>query len=252
MKAKRSARTKKDSISDNFSVMESAIALSIQEEYLKFEKTIDFDNVDFRSVLMERKKLFLETTSIESKKRILILLAHFGIPESYTTIEKYLKISGQVLRDWGLLALKECRMFLESSLLNEDGVIISAGLGGKDTKLRHCFIISSKNDSPFTKLQKEIIEDKYGIASHKFNAEVEKVIFGENYSIIKILVPIDVAVGKFIEAGIKECNELNDFLFFHYYVTNVNEPSNEEILGYLEEIKPKKKESKPTTNNAKY
>ena len=166
MKAKKADRTKKDIVSDNFSVMESAIDLSMQEEYLKFEKTIDFDNIDYKNVLMERKKLFFESTPIESKKRILILLAHFGTPESYTTIEKYLKISGQDLRDWGLLALKECRMFLESSLLDEDGVIISAGLGGKGNKLRHYFIISSKNDSPFTKLQEEIIEDKFGIASH--------------------------------------------------------------------------------------
>ena len=32
---------------------------------------------------------------------------------------------------------------------------------------------------------------------------------------------------------------------------NVKEPSNEEILGYLEEIKPQKKESKPVTNNVR-
>ena len=248
MKAKRAGRTKEDIRADNFSVMESAIDLSVQEEYFKFEKTIDFESLDYKSVLMESKKLFFESTPIEAKKRILILLGHFGTPESYTIIERYLKISGQDLRNWVLLALQECRMFLESSLLGEDGGIISAGLGGKGNKIRHYFIISSKNDSPFTKLQEEIIEDKFGMASHKFNVEVEKMTFRKNYSIVKILVPIDIAVGKFIEAGIKECN---DFLFFHYYVTNVKEPSNEEILGYLEEIKPQKKESKPVTNNVR-
>jgi hypothetical protein len=251
MKTKKDDRTKKGIKSDNFSVMETAIDLSIQEEYLKVARTIDFDNIDYKDVLRESKNLFFESTPIESKKRILILLAHFGTPESYTTIEKYLKISGQDFRNWVLFALKECRMFLESSLLDEDGGIISAGLGGKGNKLRYYFIISSKNDSPFSKLQEKIIEDKFGIACHRFNAEIEKFIFRENYSIIEILIPIDTAVGKFIEAGIKECNEFNDFLFFHYYVTNVNEPANEEILGYLEEIKPKKKESKPATNNIK-
>jgi len=251
MKNKKNNRTKKGIISDDFSVMETAIDLSIQEEYLKVEKTIDFNNIDYKNVLMESKKLFFENTPIESKKRILILLAHFGTPESYTTIQKYLKIFGQDLRTWIFLALKECRMFLESSLLDEDGGIISAGLGGKGNKLRYYFIISSKNDSPFSKMQEEIIEEKFGIASHKFNAEVEKFTFRENYSIIGILVPIDVAVGKFIEAGIKECNEFNDFLFFHYYVTNLNEPANEEILEYLEKIRPKKKESRPATNSTK-
>jgi hypothetical protein len=248
MKAKRAGRTKKDILSDNFSVMESAIDLSAQKEYLKFEKTIDFDNLDYKNVLMESKILLFESTPVEEKKRILILLGHFGTPESYTTIERYLKISGPDLRNWVLLALQECRMFLESSLLGEDGGVISAGLGGKNNKIRHYFIISSKNDSPFTKLQEEIIEGKLGMASHKFNVEVERITFRENYSIVKILVPIDIAVGKFIEAGIKECS---DFLFYHYYVTNVKELSNEEILGYLEEIKPKKKEGNPATNNVR-
>lgn len=251
MKNKKADRTQKGIISDNFSVMETAIDLSMQEEYLKVAKTIDFDTIDYKNVLMESKNLFFENTPIESKKKILILLAHFGTPESYTTIEKYLRISGQDLRNWVLLALKECRMFLESSLLDEDGGIISAGLGGVGNKLRYYFIISSKNDSPFSKLQEEIIEEKFGIASHKFNAEIEKFTFRENYSIIKTLIPIDIAVGKFIEAGIKECTESNDFLFFHYYVTNVNEPAEDEILGYLKEIKAKKKESKPATKNTK-
>jgi len=243
MKAKRVGRTKKDIRADNFSVMESAIDLSVQEEYLKFEKTINFESLDYKSVLMESKKLFFESTPIEAKKKMLILLGHLGTPESYTTIERYLKISGQDLRNWVLVALQECRMFLESSLLGEDAGIISTGLGGKGNKLRHYFIISSKNDSLFSREQEEVIEDKFGIASHKFNVEVEKYIFRENCSIIRILVPIDIAVGKFIEAGIKECS---DFLFFHYYVTNVKEPSNEEILEYLEEIKAKKKERSPT------
>jgi hypothetical protein len=250
MKNKRADRTKKNALSDNFSVMETAIDFSMQEEYFKLANSIDLDNMDYKNVLMESKKLFDETTPVESKKRILILLAHFGTPESYMTIEKYLRISGD-LRNWVLLALKECRMFLESSLLGEDGGIISAGLGGKGNKLRYCFIISSKNDSPFSKLQEETIADKFQITSNRFNAEVEKFTFRENYSIIHILIPINIAVGKFIEAGIRECNESNDFLFFHYYVTNVREPTDEEILGYLEEIKPKKRESKPASKRQK-
>ncbi len=48
---------------------------------------------------------------------------------------------------------------------------------------------------------------------------------------------MDVSVGDFIEEGISECNKMGEFLFFHYYVTNVKRPANEEILKYLEEIR---------------
>ena len=52
--------------SDSFSIINEAIDLSIQEEYLSFSETIDFDNVDYEEVLMERDKLFDKHTSIVS------------------------------------------------------------------------------------------------------------------------------------------------------------------------------------------
>ena len=48
---------------------------------------------------------------------------------------------------------------------------------------------------------------------------------------------MDVAVGDAIEEGISECNKMEEFLFFHYYITNVKKPTNEEILEYLQQIR---------------
>lgn len=62
------------------------------------------------------------------------------------------------------------------------------------------------------------------------------MVLGRNYAMIKILVPMDVAVGTVIEEGISECNKKEPFLYFSYYVTNVKKPTSEEILPYLEEV----------------
>ena len=126
---------------DSFSLMESAIALSVQDEYFNLSKSIDFGNIDFKDVLKKSETLFFENTPIETKKRMLILLAHRGTVESFRILEKYLKISEGNLRDWALLSLKECRMFLESALLKEESGFISTGLGGRDNKLRYYFIV---------------------------------------------------------------------------------------------------------------
>jgi hypothetical protein len=67
---------------------------------------------------------------------------------------------------------------------------------------------------------------------------------------LKVLIPMDIAVSEFIEEGIKDCNNKDDFVFFHYYVTNINKPTKEEILKYLYEIKYEKGKSKPTTNTS--
>ncbi len=102
MERNKGNRTNSEDYSDSFSLslMEDAIDLSIQEEYFNLSETIDIDNVDYKEVLKESKKLFSENTPIETKKRILILLAHFGTAESYRTIEKYLNHSGRELKDW--------------------------------------------------------------------------------------------------------------------------------------------------------
>ena len=182
---------------DSFTPIDEAIDLSIQEEYLSFSETIDFENVDYEEVLTESDRLFDEHTPIESKKRILILLAHLGTPESCRTIEKYLKISKGNLRDWALfrpgeypapwgegfsplwlliprclrrgssLSLKECRMFLANVLLHEEGGFISTGLGGKDGKLRYYFIVSSQDGLPFSETHR--ILSKKGLKKSVIN-----------------------------------------------------------------------------------
>ena len=237
MKRNKDNRTNPEVSLDIFSPMEEAIDLSIQQEYFNLSKKFDFNNVDYKEVLKESKNLFSENTPLETKKRILILLAHFGTTESYRTLEKYLNRSERSLRDWALLSLKECRMFLESALLEEEGGFISTGLGGKDNKLRYYFIVSSKNGLTFSESHRDTLKRGFETISQKYNSEIEEINFETNYAMIRILIPIDVAVGDVIEEGISECNKIEEFLFFHYYVTNVKKPTNEEILEYLEEIR---------------
>jgi hypothetical protein len=221
---------------DGFVLIDEAIDLSIQEEYLSFSETIDFDNVDYEEVITESDKLFDKHTPIESKKRILILLAHLGTAESCRTIDKYLKISEGNLRDWALLSLKECRMFLESALLQEEGGFISTGLGGKENKLRYYFIVSSKDGLPFSETHRNTLKRGFETISHKYKSKIEEVNFEATYAMIGILIPMDVAVGEVIEEAISECNKMSEFLFPDYYVTNVKKPTPGEISKYLEEV----------------
>ena len=221
---------------DSFVLIDEPIDLSIQDEYFRFSETIDFDNVDYEEVLTESDKLFDKHTPIELKKRILILLAHLGTAESCRTVEKYLKISEGNLRDWALLSLKECRAFLESVLLQEEGGFISTGLGGKENKLRYYFIVSSKDGLPFSETHRNTLKRGFETISRKYKSEIEEINFEATYAMIGILIPMDVAVGEVIEEGISECSKTSEFLFPNYYVTNVKKPTPGEISKYLEEI----------------
>ena len=241
MKTNRGNHTNPEDDLDSFSLMETAIELPVQEEYFNLSGSIDFDNVDYTDVLRESGQLFSENTPIETKKRMLILLAHLGTPESTRILERYLGISEGILRDWTLLSLKECRMFLESVLLKEESGFVSTGLGGKGNKLRYYFILSSKQGMTLTETHRKTLTKGFETISKQYNSEIEEINYENNYALLGICIPMDVAVAKVIEKGIRECNRVGEFLFFHYYVTNVKKPTNEEILEYLEEIRDAQK-----------
>ena len=237
MRSNKGNRTNSEDSMDSFDVMEDAIDLSIQREYSNLSGSIDLDNVDYKEVLQESKYLFSEKTPVETKKKILVLLAHFGNAESYRILEKYLRESEENLRNWALLSLKECRMFLESDLLEVEGGVISAGLGGKGNKLRYYFIVSSKGDRPFSETDRNTLKRELEKISQKYNSEIEEITLEATYAMIRTLIPMDVAVADVLEEGIRECNKMDEFLYFHYYVTNTKKPTQEEILQYLGEMR---------------
>jgi hypothetical protein len=241
MKRSKDDRKRSKNVMNDFTLIDEPIDLSAQKEYFSFSETIDFDNVDYKQVLTGSDRLFYKDTPIESKKKILILLAHLGTPESCRILEKYLKSSETKLRDWALLSLKECRMFVESVLLKEEGGFISTGLGGKDNKLRYYFIVSSKDGLPFSEFHRNTLKREFETASRKHKSEIEEINFEVTYAMIGILIPMDIAVGEIIEEGISECNNIGEFLSLGYYVTNVGKPTYKEISDYLEEIKYEEK-----------
>jgi len=236
-KKNKDDRNNSENVLDNFILIDERIDSSTQEEYFSFSETIDIDNVDYKEILTGSDKLFYKDTPIESKKKILVLLAHLGTPESCKILEKYLKSAEANLRDWALLSLKECRMFLESVLLKQEGGFVSTGLGGKDNKFRYYFIVSSKDGLPFSGIHKNTLKRGFETVSHKYKSEIEEINFEGTYAMIGMLIPMDTAVGEIIEEGISECNKISEFLFLDYYVTNVGRPTDKEILNYLEKIK---------------
>ncbi len=224
---------------NHLDIIERPIDLSVQKEYQVLSDSIDFENANYEEILTEADKLFVPGTAIEEKKRILLLLAHLGTMESAKILEKYSKTSEGTLNDWAILALKECRMFLESVFLKEEGGFISTGLGGQGKKLRYYFIVSAREDRSFTGAGRNTIEEGFKKSGGKYGSEIEEINFGTDYSMMKVLVPMDVAVGRVIEEGIRQCNKMGEVLLGDYYVTNTKRPTKGEISSYLRDIRRK-------------
>ena len=137
------------------------------------------------------------------------------------------------LRDWGILALQESKMLLESKLLDENQVFISTGLGGKGDKLRYFIVLIGNKKQAFTRIEKKIIRNEFDYVLKKYASEVEKIRFSGFLSAITAVVPVKATIKKIFEEALYECNQFGGFLMENFIITNVKELSFKEIRSFL-------------------
>lgn len=222
---------------DTFDIMEEEIDLQTQKEYLDYSHSFDRGELTEKETVNMGNILFDTKTELEDRKKVLTLLAHLGTITAFRQIEKYYKQPDKELKQWTALALQECKMFLESTLTDQSIGFISSGLGGLNDKLRYFFLVLSISNKPFTTTQTDIIKGEFNLAAKNLNCVVEAIDPSDLFVGLTVLVPMDVAVGTFIETGIKKCNELGNFVFEHYYVTNQEIPNKSEIPDIIKKVK---------------
>lgn len=113
-------------------------------------------------------------------------------------------------------------------------------MGGEGHRLRNYVVISTLNNKPFTKQQKDIVREQFNRVSEKLDSKIEEIKFSKTYALIKMLVSVQVALQDVIDEGMNSCNSAEEFLHFHFYCTNVQKPTKKTINDYLNEITEKK------------
>jgi hypothetical protein len=224
-----------ENLPDKLDILETGIEIKVQIKYLEYSHSFDRGELTEKETLALGNILYQEVP-IDAKKKALALLAHLGTILAFRLIEKYYKNSDKYLEQWAALALQECKMFLESSLMDRSTGFVSSGLGGNVNRMRYYFLVLPLIGKLFTKTQTGIIGDELLLVCKELNCIMETTDFSENYVGLTILVPMDVAVGTVIETGIKKCNELGAFVFEYYYVTNQNIPDYSEITEIIKKV----------------
>ncbi len=212
--------------------------MRIQKEYLEYSHSFDRGELSEEQTLELGSMLFNTNLPFDGKKRVLGLLAHLETILAYRQIEKYVNTpDNDELKQWAVMALQECRMFLESELLEENTGILLSGLGGKGDRMRYYCMVFPFDDNTFSKKQMKMVLDEFHIVCKDHRSVVEASNPAENYIGMTLLIPLDVAVGTVIESGINKCNEMGEFVFEHYYVTNQNIPDESEIDEIIRIVK---------------
>lgn len=222
-----------ENIPAKFIISEQGINNEILKEYTEQSDSFTRSELSEDDTLFISSALFKKNIPIKTKKEALLLLSHVDNITAYREIEKYCNCPDEELKDWALLALQESRMFLETSLDEENHGFISTGLGGIGNRLRYYFLILPSTEKPFTDLQKNIIRDELTDACTRTDSIIEKIDYGETYTGLTILIPMDVNVEAVMEAGLRKCYEYGDFIHRDYHVANTGIPDDKEIQDLI-------------------
>ena len=226
-----------ESIPENFEILQEGIDIETLKEYSGYSHSFDKGKLSEKDTINLGRALFDKKLPIEARKKILVLLAHLGTIEACRQIEKYGNSPDNDLKQWTLLSLQECRMFLEGSIMDESMGYISSGLGGLDNRMRYYFLVLPLIGASLTQIQKDVIKSEFEIICKGLNSVIENIDFSDTFVGFTVLVPLDVAVGTLIDSGINKCNELGKFVFEYYYVGNTNIPDQKEIEEIIEIIR---------------
>ena len=220
------------SVPEHYSILEEQIDIDLQMEYFEQSKSVK-QSLDPPVVMNKKESIYDSTLPLEERKLIFTQLASLEDVEAYRTIERYIKSDELDLKNWAILALQESRMLLESKLLDESQVFISTGLGGKDSKLRYFVVLIGKQQQAFGDLHKKVIRNEFEILLKKYDSELEKIEFKEEFALLMAILPLPVSIRGIFKEAIKNCNIYGDFLKSNFIVTNVRELSLPEIKDFL-------------------
>ncbi|HPR33983.1 MAG TPA: hypothetical protein PLK12_17910 [Prolixibacteraceae bacterium] len=216
---------------DHYQILEETIDVDVQKAYFELGQSITIDpEQDQPGRLIQQ--LNNPGSSLHEVKIILQKLAAIDSVEAFRAIEAYNQQPHPKLRSWAILALQQSKMLMHSSLLDEQQVFISTGLGGKDDKLRYLLIF------PYTQieegislmpLQKKSLKNEltYFLSGHR--GEVEKVQFSDRFATAMVLLPLQAPIPDIVGNILTECNQYGNFLSEDVLITNMKKFTKKEI-----------------------
>lgn len=222
-----------ESLPENFSILEEQINVELQMEYFNYSRDIS-KWLDTDIIVQHQNDLFNPAIPVDEKKSLLVALASQERVEAFRAIEKYALQPDPELRDWTILALQESRMVIQSSLMDEQQVYISTGLGGKGQRLRYFVVfIANEHLIGFTPVQQKLILNELEFTIQKRDGVLEELNFYENLAISVLLLPVKSDIQSIFTTIISECNQYGDFVRPDLIITNVKRMTVDEIYAFI-------------------
>jgi hypothetical protein len=223
-----------NALPEDFNILEEQIDINLQMTY--FDKAKELRDAEFDESLIDKAKtdLYSDEVSLEDKKQLLVQLAGFDDVEAFRIVEAFYKQAPKEIRDWAVLAFQESRMVIQSSLLGEQQVFISTGLGGKGKNIRYSVAMHRMGEGQaFNDTQKKLVKSEFEYFLQKSEGELEEISFEDQYALAVFLFPLKENLHIIFKSFIDECNQFGNFLSEDVIITNVKRLKVEELDEFL-------------------
>jgi len=227
-----------DELPDKFNILEEKINIETQKQYFLYSGQLK-KKEEPAEYLTLRDKLF-DDTDTEKKKEILTGLASIADTKAYRAIERYANDPDSSLKDWAILALQESRMLMQSSLLEEQQVYISTGLGGKGASLRYNVVFTYQDPSgTLLAYQRKILKSELEEVLKEHKGELEEILFFQGYTTTHLNLPLKAPLKEIFDNVVATVNDYGSFLSTDVIVTNIKTLSDKEIKKIIADRKEK-------------
>ena len=116
----------------------------------------------------------------------------------------------------------------------ESSTPISTGAGGEGKRLRYYVLIHMQKRRDISKKDARTLVENLQAVAKKMDVIIEHVHFRKSFAVCSVLIPMDLAAGEFVEAGIASCKKELPYLCNSYFITNVKKPGEKEIEDFIE------------------
>lgn len=216
----------------NVAVLEHQIDADIQLEYNHLaEQEMDISSPS--DILQKKDTLNSPGYSIDYKKKFLVELAKIGSVESHQILENYITLPNKELKEWAMLAFQENKMLLESSLMDENQILISTGLGGKGLKLRYFTVLQTLTGRIFSNYEKKLVKSEMQFSLKNNHGDLESIHFNRELCSILSVIPLQIPIQPLFDGVIEECNLYGNFIDQECLITNVKILTGKQIRNLM-------------------
>ena len=219
-----------------YNILEEQINVDTQREFMKLMQTLMQKNQGFKQrqdeALPKAHLLDDEIYSAEEKKELLLTLSTIEDIAAYRIIEAFQK-KDTPLKEWATIALQQSRMIIQASLLDDNTIYVSTGLGGRGKLLRYFCVFIARKGVTIKQFQHTTLYNETEQAISRIQGEIEEHDPNDFFDTFTLLLPLEVDLKPLFEGIIRECNTYGNFLSQHMIITNVKKISLPEIEQLL-------------------